>query len=251
MRTAILLFVFRIMLFQIRIFRVIGRYGLVRVINYAYIFPAERKFMPLQKMAESSSSRTPRERAVSLLRVVQNSLEQSNEHSVTGASNEPNHDSTRQHDSNSNRQGQIMQNFRSLFAGYSSRNQSRPSRPPPAKRQKSGFYVPKETWTHEFFCLADCGAESAPSRSEKLELQLASLGRKKIVFGAKDNGVKVKDKLEQHYAKLVEGGGFEILPRSGVSTSVRGLWLKPPAATGYSVIFLRNESGLGQALAYI
>ena len=33
MRTAILLFVFRIVFFQIRVFREIGRYGLVRVIN--------------------------------------------------------------------------------------------------------------------------------------------------------------------------------------------------------------------------
>ena len=37
-----------------------------------------------------------------------------------------------------------------------------------------------------------------------------------------------------------------------MSTSVRGLCvLKPPTSTGYSVNFLRNESGLGQALAYI
>ena len=53
------------------------------------------------KMAEGSSSshtpsRTPRERAVSLLRVVQNLLEESNEVSVTGASNEPNHGSSMQ-----------------------------------------------------------------------------------------------------------------------------------------------------------
>ena len=52
-------------------------------------------------MAEGSSSartpsRTPRERAVSLLRVVQNLLEESNEVSVTGASNEPNHGSSGQ-----------------------------------------------------------------------------------------------------------------------------------------------------------
>ncbi|CAH3146691.1 unnamed protein product [Porites lobata] len=169
-----------------------------------------------------------------------------------GSSRQNINDSARQIN-NSNRQGLIMQNFRNLFAGYSasSRNQSRPSRPPPAKRQKSGFYVPKETWTHEFFCLADCAAESAPSRSEKFELQLAGLGRKKIVFGCRDNAVQVKEKLEQAYPKLDKGGGFEIL-RSGNSTSVRGLCvLKPPTSTGYSVNFLRNESGLGQALAYI
>ena len=36
MRTAVLLFVFRIMFFQIRVFRENGRYSLVLVINYAY-----------------------------------------------------------------------------------------------------------------------------------------------------------------------------------------------------------------------
>ena len=88
--------------------------------------------------------------------------------------------------------------------------------------------------------MADRLADSAPSRSEKLELQ------SEIRVA-----VKVKEKLEQAYPKLVTGGRFEIL-RSGASTSVRGLCvLKPPATTGYSVNFLRNESGLGQALAYV
>ena len=165
-------------------------------------------------MAESSGSRNPRERAVSLLRVVQNLLERSNEDSDPSASNEPNTDSTQQNNSSSIGQG-VMQNFRSLLAGYnSSRNQSRSSLfAPPAKRQKSALYVPKETWTHEFFCMADRLADSAPSRSEKLELQLCGLGRKKIVFGAKDNAVKVKEKLEQAYPKLVTGGGFEIFEK--------------------------------------
>ena len=57
-----------------------------------HVFPAEREFMqPSQtcKVAEGSSSCTPRERAVSLLRVVKNLLEESNEVLVTGASNEP------------------------------------------------------------------------------------------------------------------------------------------------------------------
>ena len=95
---------------------------------------------------------------------------------------------------------------------------------------------------HKFFSLVDCAASTALSHSEKFVLHLASLGRKKIVFGSKDNAVKVKEKLEQAYTKLDKGGGFEILS-SGVLTSVCGLCiLKPSMAT---------ESGLGQALAYI
>ena len=70
---------------------------------------------------------------------------------------------------------------------------------------------------------------------------MAGLSRKKIVFGAKDNAVKVKAKLEQAYPKLEKEGGFEIL-RSGVSTSVSGLCvLKPPAASGYSVHFFKKR----------
>ena len=47
MRTAILLFVFRIVFFQIRVFREIGRYGLVRVI---YKLQKIKESMTLQKM---------------------------------------------------------------------------------------------------------------------------------------------------------------------------------------------------------
>ena len=39
-------FVFRIMFFQIRVFRKLGRIGLGRVINYAY-YSSEREYMPL------------------------------------------------------------------------------------------------------------------------------------------------------------------------------------------------------------
>ncbi|CAH3150960.1 unnamed protein product, partial [Porites evermanni] len=120
----------------------------------------------------------------------------------------------------SSTRGEVVKNFRNLFASYSAASPSQSSHPPPAKRQKS-FYVPKETWTHEFFCLADCARVDSPSRKEKLELQFAGLGRKKIVFGSKD------------------------------STLQSLVLLRPPASVGNSVEFLRDESGLGQALAYI
>ena len=55
-------------------------------------------FVTLQscKDGKSSGSRNPRERAVSLLCVVQNLLERSNEDSDPSASNEPNTNSTQQ-----------------------------------------------------------------------------------------------------------------------------------------------------------
>ena len=43
------------------------------------------------------------------------------------------------------------------------------------------FFIPKETWTHEFFGLADCTIETVRSRVEKFELQSSGLGRRKVV----------------------------------------------------------------------
>ena len=149
-----------------------------------------------------------------------------------------------------------LQNFRNLFAGYGPRESSsmcsRNQRafPPPAKRAKSqSFFIPKETWTHEFFCLAETNTDRIPSRQQKFVLQSAGLGRTKLVFGSKDTAKLVQEKLEKAYTKLSQGGGFEIL-RSG-ATVKELVVIRPPSLSGYNVPFLRNESGLGQALAYI
>ena len=60
MQTAILLFVFRIMFFQIRVFREIGRNSLVRVISYAHISRGKKihsiYMYAIANMAERSSS---------------------------------------------------------------------------------------------------------------------------------------------------------------------------------------------------
>ncbi|CAH3045959.1 unnamed protein product, partial [Porites lobata] len=65
-----------------------------------------------------------------------------------------------------------------------------------------------------------------------------------------DSALQVKTKLEEEFPKLKNRGGFEIL-RSGFSPGKSLVLLRPPASAGYSVKFLRDESGLGQALAYI
>ncbi|XP_046856120.1 uncharacterized protein LOC124449223 [Xenia sp. Carnegie-2017] len=55
--------------------------------------------------------------------------------------------------------------------------------------------------------------------------------------------------MEEIYPRLVSGGGLEIL-RTGLS--LKDLYLiTPPPNIGYSVHFLRDSSGLGQAIAYI
>ena len=115
---------------------------------------------------------------------------------------------------------------------------------------KPKFFQPKETWTHDFFCLASKEQVRAPSRAEKFDLQEAGLGRKKICFHSKAKFPEVCKKLEEEYPKLSQAGGFEIM-RTGHQGSNTILTTITPPASGYSVHFLRDSSGLGQALAYI
>lgn len=81
----------------------------------------------------------------------------------------------------------ILQNFRTIFAPY--------NRPPLAplsssvqtKRNpvKPKFFKIKETWTHDFFCLAAKDQERVPTRAEKFDLQQCGLGRIKVCFHSK------------------------------------------------------------------
>ena len=80
-----------------------------------------------------------------------------------------------------------------------------------------------------------------------MEVQFAELGRNKVVFGSKDSALQVKKKLEEAYQN---GGGFEILC-SGYSSGKSLVVLRPPVSVGRLIKFLRDGSGLGQALAYI
>ena len=100
----------------------------------------------------------------------------------------------------------VLRNFRSLFAGYGShenpplRSRIQRINQPPAKRSKrQSFFIPKETWTHEFFCLAETDTDRVTNRQEKFILQSAGLGRKKLVFGSKDTAKLVQEKLENAF----------------------------------------------------
>lgn len=68
------------------------------------------------------------------------------------------------------------------------------------------------------------------------------------MFGSKDSALQVKKKLEEAYPKHKNGGGFEIL-RSGYSSAKVLFVLRPPVSVGHLIKFLRDGSGLGQALA--
>ena len=150
----------------------------------------------------------------------------------------------------------VLTNFRNIFAPY-----NRPSRMPltstfqPRRkalkpRQGGLFFQPKETWTHEFFCLALKNQERVPSRAEKMELQDCGLGRKKIVFHSNAQFPAFRKKIEEEFSKLESGGGFVIM-RTGHKGSNTLLAKIPSPANGYSVPFSRDCSGLGQAVAYI
>ena len=148
----------------------------------------------------------------------------------------------------------INEEFRRLFAPYNAANNGRLVQQPPTKRSranawgKTRFFKPNDTWTHDFFCLATTQQRGVPTRTEKVKLQNAGLGRKRITFHKNDDAYQVKAKLEQTYPKLATGGGFELL-RSSVSP--RDLDVMAPLNCGYSVPFLHDSSGLGQAIAYI
>ena len=157
--------------------------------------------------------------------------------------------------------GRVLENFRNLFQPYTARarstsfssssGQQSVSSAPATKRRKRNttvLFFKRDTWTHEFFCLADKGQMAVRSRSFKIQLQQAGQGRQKICFNSKANATEVKTKLEESYPKLIAGGGFEIL-RRGLSSSE--LSIIPPPNSGYTVHFLRDCAGLGQRIANI
>ena len=145
-----------------------------------------------------------------------------------------------------------LQNFRKVFAPYSTNPHgvALSSSRQVTKKQTKKLFKPKETWTHEFFCLAAKDQCRAPGRAGKFTLQQAGLGRKKLCFSNKAKFAEFRQKIVEAFPKLSEGGGFEIM-RTGHDGSNTALTTITPPPTGYSVPFLRDSSGLGQALAYI
>ena len=96
--------------------------------------------------------------------------------------------------------------------------------------------------------MANKDVQVVPTKADKLTLLAAGLGRKKLTFGNRDDAPTFKRKMEDAYPKLKLGGGFDLL-RSGVRPGEL-LLIKPPPS-GYTVPFLRDGAGLGQALIYV
>ena len=64
--------------------------------------------------------------------------------------------------------------------------------------------------------MANKDVEVVPTKSDKLTLLAAGLGRKKLTFGNRDDAPTFKRKIEDAYPKLKLGGGFDLL-RSAVT----------------------------------
>ena len=145
-----------------------------------------------------------------------------------------------------------LRNFQALFGPYSNTALRAGTHKPPnkkvCKRKQSTINKARETWTHEVFCLANTDQQAIPSRSQKVELQGAALGRSKVRFDANATSKEFKEKLEEVFPKLLGGGGFELL-RRGPSGNELVLIRSPPS--GYTVPYLRDSSGIGQALLFI
>ena len=204
-----------------------------------------------------------RERAVNLLEEVTRLIR---EHTSKEPENgSPRNDAEADAVSGRETNGRVLENFRNLFQPYTARERSTSfsssskqqsasasaSSAPATKRRKRNttvVFFKRDTWIHEFFCLANKEQIAVPSRSLKNQLQQAGLGRKKICFHSKANVTEVKTKLEESYPKLIAGGGFEILRRCPSSSELSVI---PPPNSGYTVHFLRDCAGLGQAIAYV
>ena len=142
-----------------------------------------------------------------------------------------------------------------LFAPYSSEGKN-PCQsvqlPKPAKRQRTGrwtpMFNPSFTWTHRFCLLADKNASVAAAINEKEKLKACGLGERKITFENKKGSHQfLTQVLEDTFRLLKKAGGY-LLCRT---TGSQRLQVIPHGKNGYSIPYLRDESTLRQAVAYI
>lgn len=114
-----------------------------------------------------------------------------------------------------------------------------------ASRRRTPTAVP---WEHDFFCLAVPGQTTVPTAPETAELKKRGLGKKRVRFPDKEGThLDVLKGLYEAYPPLKYGGGFKLY---------RGIRSKqlveiPPQPDGYTIKYLKYESGLNRSVAYI
>ncbi|KAM8887831.1 uncharacterized protein ACB058_013779 isoform 1-T2 [Synchiropus picturatus] len=108
------------------------------------------------------------------------------------------------------------------------------------------------TYTHTFCCLSDKSASEAPSRLQKSALVDAGLGEKRLTFSGRESSpYDFLHFIFQHYPRLSEAGGFELLRIAGKTRS-RRLTLITCPCQGYNIQHLKSsEAMVGQATIYI
>ena len=116
-----------------------------------------------------------------------------------------------------------------------------------ARRGARPYFVPKNTFTRTFVCLADSEQDVIPDASERIRLSMAGLGEAKIVFNKDGNALHVHEKIIESFPALAEAGGYEILRK--LEGSTKRLMQIPHPPKGFTVQFLK--SALGQAKAFL
>ncbi|XP_063411184.1 uncharacterized protein LOC134694119 [Mytilus trossulus] len=99
-----------------------------------------------------------------------------------------------------------------MFSTFTVTQLFRPARSGTTGRTRSKQQV--RTWIGQFVCLSDVNATRTPSSSEKISLQSAGLGHKKIQFRLDDSEEEVFNILsteEKGFPQLYNIGGFELL----------------------------------------
>lgn len=155
-----------------------------------------------------------------------------------------------------NRQTNVLQEHRTLFgfvppSGGQTRSSTNLRAKYPKKRvisMPSGcIAIPfRDTFTKPFFCLANKYQTLPPSVQEKIQLGLAQLGERKIVFEREGDSRHVHEKLLDKFPQLSDCGGYEVLRTNAGSRDLTSIPMPPG---GYTVAFLRNV--LGQAKGYL
>ena len=75
----------------------------------------------------------------------------------------------------------------------------------------------------------------------------AGLGMKKLVLLKNKDAEYLRDALLEHYPKLKDGGGYELM-RSSSRILLETISIP---SCGYTTHYLSDESGLGSAICYI
>ena len=109
------------------------------------------------------------------------------------------------------------------------------------------YFVPKNTFTRAFVCLANTDQVSAPKASERISLTMAGLGEVKIVFNKEGNAQHVHGKILETFPALSDAGGYDILRMNDGNT--RQLIEIPCPSKGFTVQYLK--SALGQAKGFL